>query len=181
MYELKLTACRLSLTRSIADMLGLGLLSLTKPFKLLGVDELNFRICAVLADLSGCYWFWPPSGCSPSSLSSGYCSSTHPQRQSTSTSSTLTLSPSLPSLSATIQGRIHVFFKGGGPSYRSTSKKGGPRGGPTLGPMLKSLHRGPKGGARPPGPPPLDPLLPLDIGGGGWSFAWSFYLFHKRD
>ena len=32
------------------------------------------------------------------------------------------------------------FLKmGGGPSYRFTSKKGGPRGGPTLGPMLKGL------------------------------------------
>ena len=65
----------------------------------------------------------------------GWCFSQHTQNEHTS------------------EGRIQDIWKGGGGvQIRSTSKKGGPDGGPILGPMLKSLHRGTKGGSRPPPP-----------------------------
>ena len=56
----------------------------------------------------------------------------------------------------TQQGRIQDFSKGGGSILGLQAKKkgGGPEGGPTLGSMLKSLHSGPKRGARTPWPRP---------------------------
>ena len=57
------------------------------------------------------------------------------------------------------RGHTHTLDPPLGSILGLQAKKGG---GPTLGPMLESLHRGPKGGSRPPAP--LDPPMHGDHG-----------------